>query len=453
MSESQERMMAVVKPELLDAFLAVDGQVGRRDQRARRGHRHRPPHHRLARRERSSTSTRARSRSTARSTSARSPTRPGSTRCRPTPRRCSPAPTTGDALREQFLALLGSANLADKGWITDQYDYFVRRQHRPRVPRRRRHDPRRRGERARLRHRHRRERPLLPARPEAGRAARARRGVPQRRRHGRRAGRGHRLPQLRQPGEPRGHVAVLADRRGPRRTRCLELEIPVTGGNVSFYNQTGDMPIFPTPVVGVLGVIDDVARRIPAGWQDEGENIYLLGVTGEELDGSAWAGRVHGHLGGARRRSTSAGESALAELLHAASARGLISSAHDLADGRPRARRSPRASCGSASARGSGSTEIMERDGVDAATALFSRVDRPRARLGPARGRREVPGPVRRPRTSRCCASASPTPRSAPSRCSRCRTCSRSRSTSCARPRRRTLPAAFGPTVAEPVGA
>ena len=53
-------------------------------------------------------------------------------------------------------------------------------------------------------------------------------------------------------------VAGLAD-------GCLELGIPVTGGNVSFYNQTGDQPIFPTPVVGVLGIIDDVARRVPSG--------------------------------------------------------------------------------------------------------------------------------------------------------------------------------------------
>ena len=44
---------------------------------------------------------------------------------------------------------------------------------------------------------------------------------------------------------------------------CLELGIPVTGGNVSFYNQTGDTAILPTPVVGVLGVIDDVERRTP----------------------------------------------------------------------------------------------------------------------------------------------------------------------------------------------
>ena len=57
---------------------------------------------------------------------------------------------------------------------------------------------------------------------------------------------------------------------------CAALGIPVTGGNVSFYNQTGDTPIFPTPVVGVLGIIDDVARRIPSGWQDAGEKGLKL---------------------------------------------------------------------------------------------------------------------------------------------------------------------------------
>src|SRR5690606_41662786 len=62
------------------------------------------------------------------------------------------------------------------------------------------------------------------------------------------------------------------------------------------------LPIFhPTPVVAVLGVIDDVAKRIPSGWQDEGNNIYLLGTTRDELDGSAWAGVLHDHLGGDRK--------------------------------------------------------------------------------------------------------------------------------------------------------
>ncbi|SIT85306.1 phosphoribosylformylglycinamidine synthase subunit PurL [Microbacterium sp. RU33B] len=152
---------------------------------------------------------------------------------------------------------------------------------------------------------------------------------------------------------------------------CLELGIPVTGGNVSFYNQTGDVPIFPTPVVGVLGVIDDVARRIPSGWQDPGENIYLLGVTATELSGSAWAGTIHGHLGGRPPAVDLANEKKLAELLHAAGQQSLVSAAHDLSSG------GLAQSLAEAAMRfGVGArvwlTEIMERDGVDAATALFS---------------------------------------------------------------------------------
>ena len=152
---------------------------------------------------------------------------------------------------------------------------------------------------------------------------------------------------------------------------CLELEIPVTGGNVSFYNQTGDVPIHPTPVVAVLGVIDDVARRIPSGWQDEGNNIYLLGVTRDELDGSAWAGAIHDHLGGVPPVVDLAAEQRLAGLIAGGSLESLIASAHDLADG----------GLGQALAEsvlrfGVGArvwlTEIMERDGVDATAALFS---------------------------------------------------------------------------------
>lgn len=152
---------------------------------------------------------------------------------------------------------------------------------------------------------------------------------------------------------------------------CLELGVPVTGGNVSFYNQTGDQPIFPTPVVGVLGIIDDVARRIPSGWQDPGENIYLLGVTSTELSGSQWAGTIHGHLGGRPPAVDLAQEKKLAELLHAASQQSLVSSAHDLSSGGL-----SQALAESVMRFGVGArvwlNEIQERDGVDAATALFS---------------------------------------------------------------------------------
>ena len=79
---------------------------------------------------------------------------------------------------------------------------------------------------------------------------------------------------------------------------CLELGIPVTGGNVSLYNQTGETAILPTPVVAVLGVIEDVTRRTPSAWAAAGERVFLLGETREELSGSEWAHVVHGHLGG-----------------------------------------------------------------------------------------------------------------------------------------------------------
>jgi phosphoribosylformylglycinamidine synthase len=152
---------------------------------------------------------------------------------------------------------------------------------------------------------------------------------------------------------------------------CMELEIPVTGGNVSFYNQTGDVPIHPTPVIAVLGVIDDVAKRIPSGWQDEGNNIYLLGVTREELDGSAWSEVIHGHLGGRPPIVDLAGEQRLADLIRYGNEQNIISSAHDLADGGL-----AQALIESTLRFGVGARvwlgEILERDGVDVATALFS---------------------------------------------------------------------------------
>jgi phosphoribosylformylglycinamidine synthase len=114
---------------------------------------------------------------------------------------------------------------------------------------------------------------------------------------------------------------------------CRELGLPVTGGNVSLYNQTGDVAINPTPVIGVLGVHDDVRRRVPSGWRAAGETVLLLGETREELGGSAWASVVHGHLGGRPPAVRLDEERSLAELLAALAKEGLLASAHDLADG------------------------------------------------------------------------------------------------------------------------
>jgi phosphoribosylformylglycinamidine synthase II len=114
---------------------------------------------------------------------------------------------------------------------------------------------------------------------------------------------------------------------------CRELGLPVTGGNVSLYNQTGETAINPTPVIGVLGVHADVRRRVPAGWRQAGETVLLLGETRPEFGGSAWAAVVHGHLGGRPPVLDLAAEKALAELMAGLGADGLVSSAHDLADG------------------------------------------------------------------------------------------------------------------------
>ena len=112
------------------------------------------------------------------------------------------------------------------------------------------------------------------------------------------------------------------------------LGIPVTGGNVSFYNQTGTTAILPTPVVGVLGVIDDVTRRIPTGLGNEpGETLILLGDTRDEFDGSIWAQVTADHLGGRPPAVDLDRERLLAEVLTAASRDGLVSAAHDLSEG------------------------------------------------------------------------------------------------------------------------
>ncbi|TJZ42289.1 phosphoribosylformylglycinamidine synthase subunit PurL [Streptomyces piniterrae] len=114
---------------------------------------------------------------------------------------------------------------------------------------------------------------------------------------------------------------------------CQTLGTPVTGGNVSLYNQTGEVAIHPTPVVAVLGVIDDVTRRTPVAFADEGHLIYLLGDTREELGGSAWSQVVHDHLGGLPPKVDLAREQLLAEILISASRDGMIDAAHDLSDG------------------------------------------------------------------------------------------------------------------------
>jgi phosphoribosylformylglycinamidine synthase len=114
---------------------------------------------------------------------------------------------------------------------------------------------------------------------------------------------------------------------------CRALELPVTGGNVSFYNATGDTAILPTPVIGVLGVLDDVQRRTPSGFRAEGDAIFLLGDTADEFGGSAWAWIAHRELGGSPPAVDLAREAVLAAVLVDGARDGMLSAAHDVSDG------------------------------------------------------------------------------------------------------------------------
>ncbi|EJF43463.1 phosphoribosylformylglycinamidine synthase II [Schaalia georgiae F0490] len=126
---------------------------------------------------------------------------------------------------------------------------------------------------------------------------------------------------------------------------CVELGIPVTGGNVSLYNSSGarkNLPtssINPTPVVGMLGIVQDVARVTPSGFAEEGLAVVLLGTTREEFDGSAWARIARSHLGGVPPEVSLSAEVALGNVLRALSAadgpdgRPLVRAAHDLSNG------------------------------------------------------------------------------------------------------------------------
>ncbi|MDH2429426.1 phosphoribosylformylglycinamidine synthase subunit PurL [Sphaerisporangium sp. TRM90804] len=114
---------------------------------------------------------------------------------------------------------------------------------------------------------------------------------------------------------------------------CKTLGVPVTGGNVSFYNQTGATAINPTPVVGVLGVLDDVGKRVRHGFTEPGLRILLLGETRDELGGSEWAHVAHRHLGGLPPEVQLEAERSLAAILVTAAERGLLVGSHDVSDG------------------------------------------------------------------------------------------------------------------------
>ncbi|MGA9716293.1 MAG: phosphoribosylformylglycinamidine synthase subunit PurL [Aeromicrobium sp.] len=331
MSESQERMMAVVEPADLEAFMAicatweveavVVGEVTDGDHLVIDWHGETvvdvPP---------------------------RSVAHDGPTYNRPYARPAGqdalqadaaealPRPSTGDELRDQLLAIVTSPNMADKSWVTDQYDRYVQGN-------------------------------TVLAQPEDAGVVRidaeTHLGVAVSTDCNGRfaqldpyAGAQLALAEYyrnvavtgAQPlavtdclnfGSPENPDVMWQFEQATHglKDACAVLGIPVTGGNVSFYNQTGETPILPTPVVGVLGVMTDVRRRIVHGFPTGGAHIVVLGETREELSGSTWADVIHQHLGGLPPRVDLEAERALAELMLEAAAAGVLESAHDLSDG------------------------------------------------------------------------------------------------------------------------
>ena len=114
---------------------------------------------------------------------------------------------------------------------------------------------------------------------------------------------------------------------------CRQLETPVVGGNVSFYNESFGEAIYPTPVVGMLGLLDDVDDRVGSAFIREGDLVALLGETKDELGGSEYLKVIHGKVAGSPPSIDWDAEKGLIRCLTRAAEANLLSSAHDLSEG------------------------------------------------------------------------------------------------------------------------
>jgi phosphoribosylformylglycinamidine synthase len=114
---------------------------------------------------------------------------------------------------------------------------------------------------------------------------------------------------------------------------CRALDVPITGGNVSLYNETDGTAIYPTPIIGVVGVIEDAAATLGRAFRAAGRDVVLLGEADGRLDGSEYLKSVHGVVAGQAPALDLDRERALIKLLVEAAGRRLIESAHDCADG------------------------------------------------------------------------------------------------------------------------
>ncbi|EFL24411.1 phosphoribosylformylglycinamidine synthase II [Streptomyces himastatinicus ATCC 53653] len=276
-----------------------------------------------------------------------------------------PRPATGDELREQVLRVISAPNQASKSWVTDQYDRFVQGNTVLAQP----------EDSGMVRVDEETGLGVAVATDGNGRFAKldpyagAQLALAESYRNVAASGaKPLAISNCLNFGSPEDPAVMwqFAEATRGLADGCQTLGTPVTGGNVSLYNQTGETAIHPTPVVAVLGVIDDVARRTPMAFAEEGQLLYLLGDTAEELGGSAWSQVIHDHLGGLPPKVDLERERLLAEILISASRDGMVDAAHDLSDGG--LIQAVTESC----LRGGKGARIVVPDGTDPFVLLFS---------------------------------------------------------------------------------
>ena len=208
------------------------------------------------------------------------------------------------APQDALLALLGVADGREQALGLPPVRPHGAHQH----DRARRHGRRRRprqGHDARAGDVDRRERPLLLPQSAPRRDARARRGGAQRRLRRRRC-RSARTNCLNFGNPERPEIMwQLVEAIEGLAEACRALDIPITGGNVSLYNETDGQAIYPTPIIGVVGLIEDAARVVSRTFKQAGDEVVLLGESHGELGGSEYLKVIHGLVRGSRRRSTS----------------------------------------------------------------------------------------------------------------------------------------------------
>ena len=242
-----------------------------------------------------------------------------------------PIPSTADEIKETVLKLAATPNLADKSWVTDQYDRYVQGnsiQSQPDDSGMVRIDEKTHLGVAVATDANANWSYLNPYEGAKLALAEASRNIAT---AGAKPLAVTNCLNFGSPEDP-GVMWQFAETVRGLADGCLEMGLPVTGGNVSFYNQTGSVAILPTPVIGVLGVIDDVRTRTPMSFDRAGLDLYLLGETQNDMAGSEWA-YMHNQRGGVAPTADLQREMRLIELLVAGRTKKIFTAAHDLSQG------------------------------------------------------------------------------------------------------------------------